>query len=156
MRGRPPAGPLAREQVYATLESLVDKSLLRPTDAGQHLYMLETIREYALEQLAAHGEAAPWRRRHALYYVDLAETASPEVAGPAQATWLVWFEREHDNFRAALEWALDQEDGTFALRLTGTLWRFWERHGHWSEGLRWLEAALARGTKCPPPCARRR
>jgi predicted ATPase/transcriptional regulator with XRE-family HTH domain len=131
------------------IESLVDKSLLWPGDAEKPYRMLETIREYALEQLAACDEAALGQRRHAEYYLALAEAAAPELNGPGQAAWLERLEWEHANLRAALEWMLAQEDPALALRLAGVLWRLWEKHGHWSEGRRWLARVLEHGQGAP-------
>ena len=88
--------------------SLVDQSLLRPVDgpADEPRYlMLETVREYARERLEASGEADDIRRRHAAWFLALAETAEPELVGPAQERWLDRLEDEHPNLRAALAWA---------------------------------------------------
>ncbi len=105
--------------------------------------LLETIREYALEQLAASGAERAARRRHAAYYLALAEDANLEFSGPAQPVWLERLEGEHDNFRVALKWCLEQGEAEMALRLSGALWRFWQRRTYCSEGQRWLEAALS-------------
>ncbi len=105
--------------------------------------MLQTIREFALVQLATRGELEATRRRHAMLFVDLAARAEREIAGVEQATALDRLEREHDNLRAALAWSLEN-DSTTAVRLAGHLWRFWEIRGHFREGRRWLEAALDR------------
>jgi predicted ATPase/DNA-binding CsgD family transcriptional regulator len=134
------------------MASLLDKSLLRQT--GQEaetarLMMLETIREYGLEALAASGEMERTRQAHATYYLALAEQAELERGGPQQAAWLDRLEREHDNLRAALSWSLepaeDEEGGQhreIALRLAGALWMFWWVHGYLSEGRTFLERAL--------------
>lgn len=105
--------------------------------------MLQTIREYALERLVASGEIDSTRRRHALLFVRLAERADREITGARQVAALDRLEREHDNLRAALAWCLENDPET-AVRLAGHLWRFWEIRGHFREGRRWLEAALAR------------
>src|SRR5919202_1421218 len=99
--------PLA---VLAGLIALVDHSLLRQdvvADADEaRLVMLETVREYGWERLAASGEAAAVQRAHAAYYLGLAEEAAPELEGPEQAAWMARLEREHANLRAALQWTL--------------------------------------------------
>jgi Tfp pilus assembly protein PilF len=113
--------------------------------------MLETIREYGLEQLATTGEEAVARETAAVYFLALAETVAPAVrAGPAQRTAIQRLEDEHDNLRQVLTWALAQADPATALRLTEALWRFWWLQGHLSEGQRWLERALDRGQDAPP------
>ena len=127
------------------LASLLDKSLLRRgagVEDEPRFLMLETIREYALERLAMFGEAVTLRRRHAEYYLALASAAEPELTGSQQAAWLDRLEREHDNLRAALSWALECGAWELAARLGGALWRFWYMHGHLSEGRRWLETIL--------------
>jgi predicted ATPase/transcriptional regulator with XRE-family HTH domain len=144
-------GPLdAVEAVCATrdldgLTTLVAGSLLRiPAVAdGPRVSMLETIREYGSEQLATLGEVGPARRRHAEWYVTLAEEAASALAGPDAAAWLARLDEEHDNLRAALGWACGQGDRLTALRLAGALGRYWAQRGHLSEGRRWCAAALA-------------
>jgi len=132
------------------VSSLVDKSLLQVvTDDGvrgeadeRHFTLLETIRAYALRLLAASGEGEALRRRHAAYYVALAEEIEPELMGPRQASSLARLEREHDNLRAALRWARECGDRTIGLRLGAALWRFWWTRGYLAEGRRWLDAFL--------------
>jgi excisionase family DNA binding protein len=126
--------------------SLVDKSLLQRTadsDAAPRFVMLETIREYGLEQLHAHGETSAAQQRHAAYYLSYAETTAAKLRGREQAAHLERLEAEHDNLRAAMAWSLGAPGrvGT-ALRLVGALHWFWYLSGHSSEGRRWLEAAL--------------
>ena len=75
------------------------------------------------------------------------------LRGPEDAEWLERLEEEHDNIRAALSWALEREEVELALRLAGVLGTFWQAHGHWSDGRKWLEAALA-GDKRAPVAAR--
>jgi predicted ATPase/DNA-binding CsgD family transcriptional regulator len=133
--------------------SLIDKSLLRQivqSDGEPRLLMLETMREYALEQLTMSGETDAMERAHAGYYCGLAEYAEAHLLGSAVRAWLERLEREHDNLRQALGWALQQRDADLAQGLSGALWRFWFLRGHLSEGRRWLEAALAlQGTSTP-------
>ncbi len=110
--------------------------------------MLETIREYALECLAANGELEITRQVHADYYLTLAVEVEPKLGGPDQAAWLDQLEREHDNLRAALQWSLERGEAEhrmeMALRFGGVLRRFWLVHGHLNEGHIFLERALAR------------
>jgi non-specific serine/threonine protein kinase len=114
--------------------------------------MLETVREYAWERLAAAGELAVAQRAHAHYFLALAERADPLLRTCEQRAWYVRLEREQDNLRAALRWLLDQEgsdsgdvaERASGLRLAGALGDFWRLRGHYAEGLRWLEEALER------------
>jgi predicted ATPase/DNA-binding SARP family transcriptional activator len=103
--------------------------------------LLETVRDYAGERLRESGEAEAARRRHADYYLRLAETAAPHLCGPEQAAWLSRLDAEHDNLRAALEEALETAP-EHALRMAAALARFWEERRHLEEGRRRLAAAL--------------
>jgi DNA-binding CsgD family transcriptional regulator/tetratricopeptide (TPR) repeat protein len=127
------------------LASLVDKNLLRQIeqdDVEPRFVMLETIREYAIEQLTASEEEEAIRHAHADYYVALAEEVEPKLTTAEQGAWLERLETEHDNLRSAFSWALKRGETEVALRLGGSLWRFWYMWGYMSEGRRWLEAAL--------------
>jgi tetratricopeptide (TPR) repeat protein len=123
----------------------VDKSLLQQIEqAGgePRFVMLETIREYGMECLKACGEKDVFRARHADYYLQLAEYAEPELGSAGQPVWLSQLEQEHDNFRAALRWALDKGQAEISLRLAASLWWFWYLHGHYREGRAWLDRVL--------------
>lgn len=143
--------------ILAQLRSLVDKSLLRVVlpvgdDVAPRFTMLGTLREYALDKLAASGEVDLMRERHLNYYVHWAEQGEARLHGPDQIDWLERFESEHDNLRAALDWAsqagaVRQEAG---LRLAGALGWFWRVHGHLSEGLHSLQAVLRDPTTGQP------
>ncbi len=128
--------------------ALITKSLLRRmgnTLDEPRFAMLELLREYALAQLVISGEAAPLYERHAGYYLALAETAAPALVGPSQLNWVNRLEHEHPNLRAALTWAVAQEQQEIALRLSNAIWRFWVLRNLLSEGRRWFEQALALG-----------
>ncbi|MGZ8692597.1 MAG: tetratricopeptide repeat protein, partial [Gaiellaceae bacterium] len=112
--------------------------------------MLETIREYALERLEASGEAEGVRRRHAAYFLALAEEAQPELDAGDMATWLVRLELDHDNLRAALARFSVQGSPELELRLAIALKNFWWVRGHLSEGRRALEMAMSHGGGAPP------
>jgi len=133
------------ERVTRALASLVDKSLVQLSTPGEtaRYGMLETVREYAGEQLARHGEGAATAQRHARYFLALAEATAPDLIGARTATSLALLEAEHDNLRAALRWARERGDGTTGLRMAAALWRFWQGHGYLHEGREWLEAMLA-------------
>jgi predicted ATPase len=129
---------------FDTLErcaALVDHSLIRQQDADDtdpRFSMLQTIREYSQELLEADPEQPETQRRHATYFVALAEQAEPEVEGSRQAAWLERLETEHDNLRTAIAWSL-AHDPAVAVRLGAALRRFWEIRGHLQEGRSQLE-----------------
>jgi predicted ATPase len=124
-----------------TLQSLVDKSLLRHT--GERFWMLETIREYAAERLEESGEAEELRRRHAEDFLALAEEAEPHLFGREESReWLDRLGREHDNLRAAIDHLQAFGETELALRLVGAVWPFWRGRAHFAEGRRRLESAL--------------
>jgi predicted ATPase/DNA-binding NarL/FixJ family response regulator len=151
--------PVAADDALDLLTRLVDKSLVQAetqADGEVRFRMLETIREYALEQLAVSGELDETRRRHAEYYLALVERAEPELTGAQQAAWLDLLTREHDNLRAALTWTLEGGNVECGLRLGAALWRFWYARGHVSEGCRWLTALAALPPAAAPAAARAR
>jgi predicted ATPase len=131
--------------LMAGLTTLVEASLLgRAVEPGQtRFWMLETIREYALEQLRAAGEDKEIGDRHARFYAALVEQAEPKLTGADQARWLDRLEAEHANLQAALRWTSQTGDTELALLLAARLWRFWQLRGHFAEGRRWLEETLA-------------
>jgi predicted ATPase/serine/threonine protein kinase len=132
--------------VFDGVASLVDKSLLQQTgeSAGEARFgMLETIREYGLERLAASGEEAATRRAHAAYFLVLAEDGTPHMAGgPEQALWLERFFSEHDNIRAALGWLTRTGNAEWGLRLALALSHFWLEHAHPTEGRQCIAALV--------------
>ena len=137
------------------LGSLVDKSLLRSQEEGDVpcFVMLETIREYAREQMLASGEWESLVLEHARYFTALAERLNGTLQGPDQTASLAELEREHDNLRAVLRRSLQRGDGLLAAHLGSLLARFWYMRGYLSEGRGWLEQALARLPTPPDPRA---
>lgn len=131
--------------------ALVEQSLLRRDDNADEprVGMLETIRDYAWERLVGEGEESATRRAHALHYLAVAEAAEPALHDPTAGAWLTRLEREHDNLRAALDWAWEEDQLTLALRLAGALWWFWHIRGHLSEGRGWLERLLTADAAAP-------
>ena len=110
--------------VADVLGQLVDKSLAVVDDSGDgstRYSLFESIRQYAREQLEVSGETANIRRRHAEHYVSVAETAGPHLRSRNQADWAVQIAREADNFRVALDWAVETQSSTHALRLVAPL-----------------------------------
>jgi len=124
-----------------TLQSLVDKSLLRHNE--DRYWMLETIREYATEHLEASGHAGEIHDRHAEHYLALAEEVEPHVRDDVlDEEWFGQLERELDNLRAALDALANAHESERVLRLAGALSDFWASRGHVAEGRRRLESAL--------------
>ena len=143
-------GPAA---VLGGLMGLLDKNLLRRTERGSgeaRFEMLETVREYALERLAASGETETARAAHAAYYCALAEEAEARLASREQLRWLQRLREEHANLRTAISWSIDRGEVEASLRLCCALWRFWLLIGRLSEGRRLFAAALGRGDEGPP------
>jgi predicted ATPase/class 3 adenylate cyclase len=138
-----------------TLQSLVEKSLVRHTD--DRFWMYETIREFALERLEEGGEADELGRRHAEHFLELTEEAEPHLVQEAlrrPGEWQARIESEFDNVRAALDRFEAESDGERALRMAGALAWFWPERGYVAEGRRHLESALA-ATDGPTPARAR-
>jgi predicted ATPase len=147
----------AREEgacgVLGLLGRLAEQSLVSAdTNANEPRYrMLEPVRQYALEKLEESTEAEEIRRRHAAFFLALAERAEPELRGPTQVQWLNQLDRENDNLRAAMGWALSTGNVETAARIGWALWAFWWHHGPHGESRRWMEAVL----KQDPPATLR-
>ena len=130
-----------------TLESLVDKSLVRHSD--DRFWMLETIREYAAERLAESSEAETIGRRHAELFLALAEDVELRSRSGDQPALFELLDADNANLRQAVEWAREHVEIELELRLVTALWSYWLARGQVGEGRRWLEDALAR-TDDPP------
>jgi predicted ATPase/DNA-binding winged helix-turn-helix (wHTH) protein len=131
--------------LFEGLSSLVDKNLIQNSDEAltePRFAMLETIREYALERLAASGEEAATRRAHAAYCLVLAEEGNPELKPADRAIWLTRCDIEIDNFRSALDWLFRNQELDWGLRLCIALFRFWDMREHLAEGRMRLETIL--------------
>src|SRR5215212_5563072 len=138
---------------FEGVSSLLDKSLLRQEEGPNgepRFVMLETVHEFAREQLQESAEAEEIKRIHAQYFLTLAEEAYTELKGANQLQWLEKLEAEHDNMRAALSWASERKEVEVALRMGGALFEFWSMRGYHSEGRRRLEAALAMDGRVSP------
>jgi predicted ATPase len=128
------------------LEALLDTSLVRrKATAADHdrFETLQTVREYGLERLVSDDDAPAVKRRHAHYFLDLAERIEPGFRGPDLEHHLQVLDLDHDNLRAALTWVLERDEGEVGLRLVSALWRFWHLHGDLTAGLRWADEVLA-------------
>jgi predicted ATPase len=135
------------------LASLLEQNLLQrdeETGAEARFRMLETVREFGLEQLIAHGEVAAARRRHAGFYLELAEQGERQLKVASSGEWLRRLDREQDNFRAALAWSLESEStpcepdpAEVGLQLASALAFFWSMRSYMTEGREWLSRLLA-------------
>lgn len=132
-----------------SLITLVEKGLIIKTrgPGGETRFtLLESIRDYLLDRLRASGGLDGVRRRHSLYYLELAERNYSEMKKGNRNSWLNLLEIEHDNLRAALQWSLDAGEYFLGKRIAAALWTpFWCLHGHIREGVRWLEIFLESG-----------
>lgn len=140
-----------------TLAALLEQSLVvaeAREDGTTRYHLLMAVREFAREQLEAQDEGEEVRRRHAEHYLALAERADPELSGPEQGRWLKLLEREHDNVRMAIPWALAAGHYNLAVRFGWALHIFWAMRGYHQEGRRWLETALAAGSLSGAEAAR--
>jgi non-specific serine/threonine protein kinase len=155
---RLPAAPTS--SVLDTLSSLVEKSLVSQVaevDGEPRFAMLETVREFGIERLEICDGLDAARRRHAAYFLELAEASVDALRGRDQFAWLALLDMEHDNIRAALAWCLSSfEDGQTALALAGAMHWFWHLRGHYHEGAAWLARALALPVAAADPALRAR
>jgi predicted ATPase len=136
------------DAILEQLGQLLDKSLVQGqqgTGGEPRFTMLETIHEYATEQLEASGEAATLQERHADYFLRLAEEANPQMFGPERDVWMERLDREEANLRAALAWSkADSNAVQTGLRLVGALAFYWSLRDSVREGRTWLEGMLER------------
>ncbi len=132
--------------VFEGLASLVDKSLVQWHDTGAEprFAILETVREFALDQLREEdNQGLAMEQAHAGYFLSLAEEACVGLVGAQQRTWLARLDAEDANIRAALVWNFEHGSTESAVRFARTLWRYWSARGRLVEGRSWLERALA-------------
>jgi len=140
------------EDVLELITHLVEKSLVvveEQADAARY-YLLETIRQYAREKLLEAGESELVRAQHLSFFLKLAEEAEPNLRAAAQIIWLPRLDLEHDNLRAALQWAKGSDALESGLRLAASLARFWYLRGFWKEGREWLRGLLAQPFPATP------
>ena len=131
--------------VLGALDWLAEQNLLRrlPDFDEPRFLMLQTIRDFAMERLEESGEANAIRDRHLAAFIALTQQAQPYLFGPQRKQWLDRLEEDHDNIRAALEWAVTSGNAQQAMRLSAAFWRFWQMRGHLHEGRRRMEEVLA-------------
>src|SRR5918998_1752788 len=146
------------EGVLDGLASLVDKSLVQAEKGDQEdvrYRLLESVREYALEQLETRDEAAAPRRAHALHFLELVERAGPELVGRYQRALFLRIEQEHDNLRSALRWVSSEGEYGLALRLAAALGYFWWLRGYYTEGRPFLGELVGRAPAGAADCRTR-
>jgi predicted ATPase/class 3 adenylate cyclase len=148
-------GPSSPEAVYVSsyeildlLEGLVNKSLIAAGEeaGGARYRLLETIRQYALDQLLLSGETSDLRDQHLKYFTHLVGEAEPQIQGAEMIEWMGRLERDADNLRSALGWGLERCHPA-VLSLSKRLIYYWMSSGLGTEGIGWLSAAAA----CLPP-----
>ena len=140
------ADGLSLREIPSVVEGLRASNLIQTHEGvrgDKRFVLLETIRGFGWDRLTAEGEEVAARTQHALYYLCLAEEAEPLLRQRDQARIVARLDEEHHNFRAALQWLLNQRACVPALRLTAALRPFWYTRGYVSEGRHWLEQALA-------------
>jgi predicted ATPase/DNA-binding SARP family transcriptional activator len=141
-----------QNQIVGLLTNLVDRSLVvTDHDERARFRMLETLRHYALGQLAHAGEVDRVEAAHARYFTAVAEDGEPRLRGTEQGRWLRWLERERDNLRAALSWCHDHADASpdLGLRLAAALGWFWYFASH-QDGQHDLTAMLTAASHGSP------
>ena len=131
--------------IQATLHALISKSLVHAETlpSGEHRFLLlETIREFALEQMRAHSEEALWRERHYTAYLQLFRTGDSHIRGPEAISWFARLAVEQENLRTAMQWTLDEARYTDAAWLVVAANGFWEQQGLQYDAGRWLAQLL--------------
>jgi predicted ATPase/DNA-binding NarL/FixJ family response regulator len=131
--------------VLTMVESLLDKSLIRRLPGDEQtaeFSMLESLREYAAEQLASHAEAEETRARHAVHYAGLAAQFQASLGLPGEQAWLLWLGRHHANLRAALDYCLGAGQDALALWLATALGWYHYTHGDLDHGQALVDAVL--------------
>jgi len=139
---------LGSEEILDGLERLVEQSLVAarpdPEGGGVRYGMLEPVRQYAKEKLEEAGDPGDARRRHAAYFLELAESAEPRIKGWDQVEWLDKLERENDNLRAAIAWSLEADAAQSACRFSWALGMYWTMRARHTEGRLLIGQAMAR------------
>lgn len=138
------SGSIEEWEILDLLSSLSDKSLVNIDSDGEEasFRLLETVRQYALERLQESGELEELRHRHMRWMREVAQNSEKFLRSQEQARSLAQFDNRRDNFRAALEWALETESED-ALWLVGSLWRYWHIRAHIREGRVYTDRALS-------------
>lgn len=134
-----------RNDAFEAVSALVEASLVIADEdlrGGSRYRMLETIREFAAEQLEATGATATTQQWHAEYFRDLVERVAPQPFEPSDKALVEPLDIEQDNIRAALVWFERRGDGASLLRLAGSMYDAWYYRGYLDECQRWMQRAL--------------
>ena len=138
--------------LWEIMESLLNKSLINKEgspEAEVRFIFLESIHEYAREQLEQSGEAERFRERHAEYFASLAEKAEPELFKAEQTYWFSWIKAENANLRTAINWAFDHGHAELSLRIISALREYWYTSGQYTETLAWIDRGLKSAEAIP-------
>lgn len=142
----PAAGPVGSYLTGSLLKLIVNSMVRRIEDVAPARYiLLESLRDFGRDQLDAHGEAALMQSAHAAYFLSV--TRQADLTGPMQGVWSERLGDDHDNLRAAVDWAVATRDIPTAAGLVETLWRFWHARGYLSEGQRRVEEVIRLGER---------
>ena len=131
-------------ELFEAIASLVDSSMIladRSIEPEVRFVILDTLRDFGLEQLEIADDVDHYRQLHANFFLRLAQEADQHLWGPNSYVWIERLKREHDNLRLALEWSL-AHDPTTALQFAGRLWWFWQTRGYLGEGRAWIQRAM--------------
>ncbi len=145
----------AEADCLACLLALVDKNMVEMVETADvsesvHFRLLQTLREYAYQELIQRDELAVIQNRHAHYYLSLAKAAAAHYEGPTLSVWLHRLQTAHDNFQAVLAWCLQNPHNiSIGLALAKALTPFWQLRNHLTTGQRWLAQLLAAGSESP-------
>ena len=140
--------PIEEAEILDLLSHLIDKSIIPSVERGDETRyrLLETMRQYARQRLAASGEGKALCRAHAEFFLELAEAIEPRINTAERVRWLSRLDVEYDNLRAALRWSAETGHTETELRLCYAVYWFWFHRGYWSEGRGWFCDALERST----------
>ncbi|SNT54676.1 Predicted ATPase [Asanoa hainanensis] len=135
--------------VFTALESLVDAALVEP-DENDRFRMVDSVRLYALERLAADDDATAVRDRHAAHFVDFALLAAPHLNTPDSPVWLDRLDRDLPNLGAATDWLLESGRPGEALRIGWAIWPLWWQRGYIDESRRYISGILDQAARLSP------
>jgi len=131
-----------REDIFEFTNGLLEKSIILFDESNDRYKMLQTIKQYGEEKLKDADETKKFKTNHLNYYLNLCESAIPELSGPNAKSWLNRFEFEYANIQTALNWSFNDKHGNEGHRLAGSLSKLWDLRGYLSEAQNWFEKLL--------------